>query len=299
MISNIASKIAEKMDLREWSYDVIISNFSMFGEPTDKFILRIKTSKGCLEFFVKICKDPNLSMYLVNEAKALEYLNGLGIKGISNIVLRDSYYGREFLVESFIRGKKLRRHVDIVGCARQWLLNLYSRTQNGFISCDDLMDKASEYVCYLSKWFDLGDILNLMRKYLPEEPLPSVFTHGDFWSDNMMVSKEGISVVDFSLSADNQPPLDIFTLLSYLSLEVPQILASTKKLRDISADFIPKNVDPYFLLIYDAIRRAARLTRMNEDFYDHLLLLDSRDISKMALYQIGLLKDLSLRLRTK
>jgi hypothetical protein len=299
MIRDIAFRIAEKMDLKEWNYNAIISKFSMFGEPTHKFILRVSTSKGYWDFFVKVCKDPTLSKYLINEAKTLEYLNGLGIRGVPNLILRDSYYEKEFVVESFTYGKKMRHHLDIMERASHWLLYLYSQTKKGFVSCNDLMDNASEHANYLSKWFDLDDIVSLMEKCLPDESLPSVFTHGDFWSDNLILTKEGIGVVDFSLSANNQPPLDIFTLISYLSLEDPEILASPKRLRDLTKDFLPSDVDPYFLLIYNTTRRAAQLTRLMEDLYDNLLLLDIRDISKLAMYQIGLLKNLSLKLETK
>jgi len=298
MISDIAYRIAERMYLKEWNYNVIIRKFAMLGEPTDKFILRVSTSKRSWEFFVKVCKDPKLSKYLVNEAKALEYLNGLGMRGIPNLIIRDSYYGKEFLVQSFIHGEKvgITNGLDIFGLARHWLSNLYSRTQKGFVSCNDLMDKASEYVDYLSKWFDLGDIISLMEKYLSDESLPSVFTHGDFWFDNMIVISKGIALVDYSLSADNQPPLDIFTLLNYMGLENPEILASTKRLRDLTADFLRSDVDPYFLLIYNAIRRAAQLTRLSEDLYENLLSIDVRKISSSARYQIGLLKNLYLKL---
>jgi len=299
MIRYIASEVAEKMSLREWKYEAIISKFSMFGEPTHKLILRVKTPKGCSEFFVKICKDPNLSKYLTNEAKTLQYLNALGVQGVPNLILGNSYYGKEFVVESFIYGKKMKHHLDIMDRARHWLSSLYSQTRKGSISCDDLLDKASEHVSYLSKWFDLGETVSLMEKYMPTESLPSVFTHGDFWSDNMILTKEGIGVVDFSLSADNQPPLDIFTLISYSSLEDPGILSSAKRLRDLTKDFLPSDVDPYFLLIYNTVRRAAQLTRLMEDLYDNLLLLDIREISKLALYQIGLLKNLSLKLETR
>jgi len=299
MMEKIASQIAEKMNLKEWNYNVIISNFSLLGEPTHKFILKVKTQKNQWEFFVKVCKDPNLSKYLANEAKTLEYLNGIGIQGVPNLILKDSYHGKEFVVESLLHGKKVRHHRDVLGRSFDWLSNLYSRTQKGSISCGDLLDTASKYVNYLSKWFDLGDIMSLMEKYLSKETLPSVFTHGDFWCDNMILTKEGIGVVDFSLSADKQPPLDIFTLLSYSSLEDPEILASEKRLRGFTASFIPSAIDPYFLLIYNTVRRAAQLTRLMEDLYDNLLLLDTREISSLALYQIGLMKNLSLRLRTK
>ena len=224
MIRDIAYKIAEKMDLKEWNYNTIISKFSKYGEPTHKFILRVYTSKDQYEFLVKVCKDSNLSKYLVNEAKNLEYLNDLDIRGIPSLVLRGSHYGKEFLVESYITGKKVRSYLDIFEPACHWLSNLYSSTQNGFISCDELMDNASDYANYLSNWFDLGDILSLMEKYLSDKPLPLVFTHGDFWSDNVIVTQEGISVIDFSFSEDKQPPLDIFTFLNYLSLTSSNLL---------------------------------------------------------------------------
>jgi len=308
MIRDIAFRIAEKMDLKEWNYNTIISNFSLFGEPTHKFILRVGSSKGSWEFFVKVCKDPTLSKYLVNEAKALEYLNGLGIEGVPSLILRDSYYGKEFLVESFIRGRKAKHRYDAIDLVRHWLLNLYSKTQNGFISCDILMGKAAEYVNYLSKWFDLGDVISLMEKYLPSEPLPSVFTHGDFWFDNILVTNTGIGVVDYSHSAHNEPPLDIFTALPLLGLEHPETLASTKRLRDFTADFLPSGVDPHFVIIYNMIRRAAQLLHMTEDLYDNLLLFDNNNLlvldgRKLAVLapvhlQIVSLKTLSLRHRT-
>ena len=161
------------------------------------------------------------------------------------------------------------------------------------------MDKASDYTKYLSKWFDLGDILSLMEKYMPDQPLPSVFTHGDFWSDNMILTKEGIGVVDFSLSEDNQPPLDIFTFYNYASLKNPKIFASFKRLHDLTADFLPVGVNPYFLLIYDAIRRAAQITRICEDLYNNLLVLESRHIGNIAKDHTWILKNLTLNLGTK
>jgi len=299
MIEDIANKIAEKMDLKEWNYNTIISKFGRVGEPTHKFIIRINTSKDKREFFVKVCKDPNISKYLLNEAKNLEYLNKLDIKGIPSLILTGSHYGKKFMVESFIPGKKVSSYLDIIELARQWLVNLYSKTQKGFVSCDVLIDKASEYTDYLSNWFDLGDAINLMEKYKPDKPLPLVFTHGDFWSDNIIVTREGIGVIDFSNSEDNQPPLDIFTFINYLSLENPKIFASTKRLRNLTIDFLPDGVDPYFMLIYNSIRRAAQITSWAEELYNNLLIIDSRQISKFALYQIWLLKNLSLNLRTK
>ena len=287
------------MGLKEWNYNTIISKFGRVGEPTHKFIIRINNSKGQWQFFVKVCKDSNLSKYLLNEAKNLEYLNELDIKGIPSLVLRDSYHGKEFLVESFIPGKKVRSYFDIIELARQWLADLYSATQKGFVSCDDLMDKASDYTRYLSKWFDLGDIISLMEKHLPDKLLPLVFTHGDFWSDNVLVTREGIGVIDFSLSEDNQPPLDIFTFINYLSLEDPKIITSNERLRDLTECFLPDGVDPYFLLIYNAIRRAAQITSWAEDLHNNLLLIDDRQVSKLAFYQIWLLKNLSLNLRIK
>ena len=59
---------------------------------------------------------------------------------------------------------------------------------------------------------------------------------------------------------------------------------------------IRSDVDPYFLLIYNAIRRAAQLTRLSEDLYENLLSIDVRNISLLAQYQIGLLKNLYLKL---
>jgi len=290
MIEEVIELLASKLGLKEYKSRFFLIESGGYDMVTSKFTI-VLTSKGLLQkFFTKISNSVNLSDYLKKESENLSLLNKYGVDGIPEVIANGNIGGRYFLVEKFIEGKRLSSSEplnNVYPAAETWLKDLYTKTETSEIEPSELLKRVEEYISSASEFFDFSNLLSLMEKTSPCEPLRSVVIHGDFWHGNMIRNKKGkIFLTDFALSAEREPPIDMIDLLADYDFKD---LLDERRLSSHMSSFLPTSTDPVFFTLYSMVRKLAAKVKTRISLYDQYLVKDL-DASMMEIREAGILK---------
>jgi len=290
MIEEVIELLASKLGLKEYKSRFFLIESGGYDMVTSKFTI-VLTSKGLLQkFFTKISNSVNLSDYLKKESEILSLLNKYEVDGIPEVIANGNIGGRYFLVEKFIEGKRLGSSEplnNVYPAAETWLKDLYTKTETSEIEPSELLKRVEEYISSASEFFDFSNLLSLMEKTSPCEPLRSVVIHGDFWHGNMIRNKKGkIFLTDFALSAEREPPIDMIDLLADYDFKD---LLDERRLSSHMSSFLPTSTDPVFFTLYSMVRKLAAKVKTRISLYDQYLVKDL-DASMMEIREAGILK---------
>jgi fructosamine-3-kinase len=290
MIEEVIELLASKLKLKEYKSRFFLIESGGYDMATSKFTI-VLTSRGFSEkFFTKISNSVHLSNYLKKESENLSLLNKYEVDGIPEAVASGNIGGRYFLVEKFIEGRRLgssEQLNNIYPAAEAWLKGLYTKTETSKIEPSELLKRVEGYVSCASEFFDIDNLLSLMEKISPQEPLRSFVIHGDFWHGNMIRNKEGkIFLTDFALSAEREPPVDVIDLLADYEF---RYLLDEEKLSSCMSTFLTDSTDPVFFALYSMVRKLAAKLETRIILYDQYLVKDL-DSSMLEIREAGILK---------
>ncbi len=290
MIEEVIDLLASKLGLKEYKSRFFLIERGGYDMATSKFTI-VLTSRGLSQkFFVKISNSVHLSDYLKKESENLNLLHKYGVNGIPEVIANGKIGERYFLAEKFIEGKRLgssESFNNVYTAADAWLKELYIKTESSEIQPDELLKRAEEHISCASEFFDLSNLLLLMEKTSPKEPIGGFMIHGDFWHGNMVRSKsEKIFLTDFALSAEKEPPIDMIDLLADYEFKS---LLDRKRLRSYMSPYLPASIDPIFFTLYSMVRKLAAKVKIRLSLYDQYLIKDL-DTSMMEIREAGILK---------
>lgn len=290
MIEEVIELLASKLGLKEYKSRFFLIESGGYDMATSKFTI-VLTSRGISEkFFAKISNSVHLSDYLKKESENLSLLNKYEVDGIPEAVASGNIGGRYFLIEKFIEGRRLGSSEplnNIYPAAEAWLKRLYNKTETSEIEPSELLKRVEGYISSASEFFDIDNLLSLMEKISPREPIRSFVIHGDFWHGNMIRNKEGrIFLTDFALSAEREPPVDMIDLLA--DYEFKDLLDEKKPSSSMST-FLPGSIDPVFFALYLMVRKLAAKVKTRIILYDQYLVKDL-DSSMLEIREAGILK---------
>ncbi|MGD0477862.1 MAG: aminoglycoside phosphotransferase family protein [Nitrososphaerales archaeon] len=292
MIRALAQMLAEKLELKGWNSNVLLKPMG-YDLLSNKFTIVMKTSELSRKFIVKVSNSANLNEFLSEEANSILVLVGSGVKGIPEIILHGSLDDRYFMAQEFIEGQKPHSASGTFDAAysltRDWLLSLRNKTAGKEMAGEQLMKTVESFTSISSEYFPVLDSLSLMDKYRPSCGIPTSWAHGDFWHGNLIIdSKGGLWVTDFAFSSPNQPPIDVLDLIADYD---PLIFLSPEMIQKYTSGFVPREVNPLFLVLYSLNRRIALKVRVKKRLYEELLVLNmSEELSKIE--EAGILQSI-------
>jgi hypothetical protein len=295
VIEAIAQLIAEKLELKNWSSRVLLMPMG-YDLLANKFTIEIKGPNVSKMFIVKVSSSYGLNDLVLQEADNIISLVKLGVKGIPAMILHGILDGRQFVVHEFIVGKKPRSSEgtfdEAYNITKEWLQILCSRTANKPIEPESLITKATSFNSIISEFFPFSESIHLMEKLAPICAIPTSWVHGDFWHGNLIIEpNKKLWVTDFAFSAEGEPPIDVLDLVSDYK---PSLFFSPERLSAYTDRFIPKGINPLFLVHYFLNRKIAMKVKSKKRLYDELLVLNlGEELTRIP--EAGILHDVIMR----
>ena len=122
-----------------------------------------------------------------------------------------------------------------------------------------LLKKVEAFCKTTAEYFPVADTIPVMERLAPSCDIPTAWVHGDFWHGNLIIdSRRKLWVTDFAFSAPDEPPIDILDLISDYE---PWIFLSPERLKKYILPYIPKEINPLFLVLYMLNRKMALKVR--------------------------------------
>jgi len=296
MLKEISERVAQNLGFDKYTVGFIIKPMAGYDMFTSKFILTLSNKKVKERFMVKIVNSPAFIHYLQNEARSILRLQNMRIQGIPSIITCGMNDYRYYIVERFISGSRAHASTlafkEMFGQVKSWILNVQNRTTVGYFDPRLLLSKAVRYSENITEFFDLNDAVYYMERKLPDTTVPLCTVHGDMWHGNILVDSKNIHLVDFALSSEAEPPIDI---LDFIADYQPSILLNAQALATLCKSLLPPNVDPIFLTFYSLLRRLSIRVTIAKKLYDQLLVFNlSTTLNEMK--EAGLIKYILMRI---
>ena len=294
MIQNVTRLIAEKLALGDkWTSQIMLKPMG-YDLLTNKFTIAITSETGqTKKFIVKVSNGHNLNDLVQTEANNIESLLNLRVEGVPPLIAHGLLEGRYFIAQEFIVGRKPHSSKGTFDAAYElaspWLGSLLSKTQGKTIDAETILKRTEQFCKTTSEFFDVMDSTSLMEKLAPKCEIPTYWAHGDFWHGNMLVDMKGkVWVTDYAFSAPEEPPIDV---LDFISDYEPWVFLSKEKLGKYTARFVPREINPLFLVLYLLNRKIALKVREKTRLYDELLSLNlSSELASVG--EAGILRDI-------
>jgi hypothetical protein len=287
--------IAERLELKNWSVRILLMPMG-YDLLANKFTLDLKSPSISKKFIVKVSSSANLNDLVLQEAENEASLVRLGVKGIPEMILHDDLDGRHFTVHEFISGNKPHSSDgtfdEAYNIAAEWLHTLHSRTADTPLEAESIVRKAESFNATLSEFFPFSESIHLMEKLAPSCEIPSSWAHGDFWHGNLVIdSYRKLWVTDFAFSAGGEPPIDVLDLVSDYN---PSLFFSPERLSAYTEQFIPKEINPLFLVHYFLNRKIALKVKSKKRLYNELLVLNlGEELTRIG--EAGILRDIIMK----
>lgn len=290
--------IAEKMELKNWTSEVLLRRMG-YDLLANKFVITIKSGEKAKKLMVKVSSSCSLKDLIQREANSIDSIVKAGVQGIPETILHGSFDDRYFIAQEFVEGKKPHSSSGTFDAAYQisspWLSSLLSKTSTKEVDAERLLKKAQNFSKISSEFFPTIDAMFLMEKIAPSTGIPTSWVHGDFWHGNLLIDPNGkLWVTDFAFSAPDEPAIDVLDIISDYE---PSIFISQERLMRYTRAFIPKDINPLFLVLYMLNRKMALKVNEKKRLYDELLVLDlSKELANIG--EAAILQDLGRAMRS-
>lgn len=290
MIEEIGHMLAEKLELKDFDLQYTLPSFGGYDLVSSKVHIILTSSGNKHDFFLKLANSPALSSILLHEADSIVFLFERGIERIPKITLHGSFSGRYFIVEQYVKGKRMHSAPQYLSYAyertRGWLQRLYERTLSSSTTPSELLKRAEQHISKCSGVVNLSDSLSSLQGLSVEEEIPLCTIHGDFWHGNMIVDEHGmVTLTDFAMCSKDEPPVDYIDLVSDYN---PSVLLDSSKLSIYRHSLLSEH-NQFFLIVYQLIRKISLKVQARLKLYDELLLEDIYD-SLTEIRELAVLK---------
>jgi len=202
------------------SYAAVIKVFVFKNNDRNPFLLGKISDKEKYRFLIK------------RECDNLNKLDKLLPDGfrqtIPKLILQGKINDYSFFLENFFDGKVSPRNINLkkkkcnpieeIDEIIEWLVKFQKHTKSGYQdNFEEIVDKYQEEY---SKRYKIGIEANYferLKDYSREInglKIPIVLQHGDYWSNNIINTDEGIKVIDWANCETGNPFDDLFLLIS-------------------------------------------------------------------------------------
>jgi hypothetical protein len=299
MIQIVAQLIAEKLELKKWSSEVLLAPMG-YDPMANKFTLVIKAPNFSRKFFVKVSGSSNLNDLIRQEAESIALFASIGIQGIPQMILNGTQDGRYFIAQEFIAGKRPRSSEgtfdEAYNVTKEWLHSLCSKTAGKSLDAESIVKRAESLNAIISEFFPFSESIHLMEKLAPTCGIPTSWAHGDFCHGNLIIDpKRKLWVTDFASSSPNEPPIDVLDLIVDYDYTASSFF-QPQRLSTYIDSFIPREINPLFLLLYFLNRKIAIKVKTMKKLYDELLTLNlAEQMSKIG--EAGLIQHVIMKMK--